>query len=252
METWSLLRSPHSQAMLVQEAERSTCLQDEETGARFPIREGVPVFVEQVSGQNLRYQRLYDAFAPLYDLSQRLAYQFFGGEEKVRKELLEPLGIRPGERVLEVSVGTGGNWRWLPEGVSLYGIDLSWGQLSQCRKNLARWKREAVLCQAEAEHLPFASESFDAVIHLGGINFFNDPAQAVGEMIRVAKPGARILIADESEAMASWGERVPGMRRFYREREAIVPETLLPEGMEDVQLRYHLRNQLYALTFKKP
>ena len=52
-----------------------------------------------------------------------------------------------------------------------------------------------------AECLPFADESFDVVFHVGGINFFNDRAKAIREMIRVAKPGSKILIADEPKSM---------------------------------------------------
>lgn len=251
-EPLSLLRSPLTLASLRGEPKDPLHLVDDSVGQSFPIRDGIAVFIGNVEGQNLRYQRLYDAFAPLYDFSQAIAYRFFGGERKVRMDLLAPLQIREGATVLEVSVGTGGNWRWLPESLDLFGVDISWGQLAQCKKNLARWNRKATLCQAEAEHLPFPDDAFDVVLHLGGINFFNDKRQAISEMIRVAKPGARLLIADETEDMARWGERVPGMKRFYRHRETISPSSLLPEGMQDVQLSYHLNHQLYALYFRKP
>ena len=49
-----------------------------------------------------------------------------------------------------------------------------------------------------AEDLPFADNSFDIVYHIGGINFFNDKAKAMQEMLRVAKPGTKLLIADET------------------------------------------------------
>ena len=42
---------------------------------------------------------------------------------------------------------------------------------------------------ASAEALPFQDATFDAVLHIGGINFFDDKAQALAEMARVAKPG---------------------------------------------------------------
>jgi len=46
--------------------------------------------------------------------------------------------------------------------------------------------------------LPFADNTFDIVFHNGGINFFNDKALAMNEMLRVAKPGSKLLIADET------------------------------------------------------
>jgi len=46
--------------------------------------------------------------------------------------------------------------------------------------------------------LPFADNTFDIVFHNGGINFFNDKALAISEMLRVAKVGNKLLIADET------------------------------------------------------
>ena len=48
------------------------------------------------------------------------------------------------------------------------------------------------------EELPFADNTFDIVFHNGGINFFNDKALAISEMLRVAKAGNKLLIADET------------------------------------------------------
>jgi ubiquinone/menaquinone biosynthesis C-methylase UbiE len=43
--------------------------------------------------------------------------------------------------------------------------------------------------QSNAERLPFADRTFDVVFHVGGINFFDQPAVAVREMVRVARAG---------------------------------------------------------------
>lgn len=59
------------------------------------------------------------------------------------------------------------------------------------------WPVELFLGNAEA--LPYRDNSFESVFHVGGINFFNDKRKAIEEMIRIAKPGARILIADETD-----------------------------------------------------
>ena len=48
------------------------------------------------------------------------------------------------------------------------------------------------------EELPFADNTFDIVFHNGGINFFNDKALTISEMLRVAKAGNKLLIADET------------------------------------------------------
>lgn len=69
--------------------------------------------------------------------------------------------------------------------------------LEKCQKSCAK-KTNLQLFHACAEDLPFADNSFDIVYHIGGINFFNDKAKAMQEMLRVAKPGTKILIADET------------------------------------------------------
>src|SRR6202035_247553 len=106
---------------------------------------------------------------------------------------------KPHARVLEVGVGTGANLRYLPPDIDFYGLDLSWGMLRKCRKKLRKCSGPARLSQAEASHLPFRTEVFDCVFHVGGINFFSDPKRAIREMIWVAKPGTKIVISDETE-----------------------------------------------------
>ena len=53
------------------------------------------------------------------------------------------------------------------------------------------------LVHCNAEDLPFADNMFDVVFHVGGINFFSDQQKAINEMLRVAKPSTKIMIADE-------------------------------------------------------
>ena len=58
---------------------------------------------------------------------------------------------------------------------------------------------------------PNQDDSFGGVFHIGGINFFDDKKRAIEEMIRVARPGSRILISDEKEKAAQAYERIiPG------------------------------------------
>lgn len=59
-------------------------------------------------------------------------------------------------------------------------------------------KTNLSLVNGSVEDLPFADNSFDIVFHSGGINFFSDKAKVISEMIRVAKPGTKILITNET------------------------------------------------------
>jgi len=89
--------------------------------------------------------------------------------------------------VLETSVGTGLNFKYLPCGVKLSGLDLSREMLVNCQANMRRWGMDADLYLGNAERLPFVDASFDVVFTAGAFNFFTNRQQAIREMIRVTK-----------------------------------------------------------------
>lgn len=227
------------------------------SGRRFPIREGIPVLFDetQVTGFNQRFQRFYNRIAGVYDAAIGIfGLLAGGGEARFRGEFLRQVEARPGSRVLEVSIGTGANLRYLPAQAAYFGLDLSWGMLKRCRSNLRRWRREAELILGNAEDLPLRDESFDAVLHVGGINAFNDRAQALSEMVRVARSGARVVVVDESAQMMESFAWAPSARKWleqHAERFA-APVDLLPHGMLEVQTQAIAKGNMYCLTFRKP
>ena len=230
-------------------------------GERFPIRNHIPDLrrPSDMSGANGKYNHLYETIGGFYDDIQRVvcACSAMDGDAYVRS-YMDPLEVRAGDSVLETSVGTGLNFKYLPLGVSLSGIDLSPEMLASCRAKLRRWGLQGDLFLGNAECLPFADSSFDVVFHVGGINFFNDRAKAIREMIRVAKPGSRILIADETEEhVKDMYERGPITSGYYKNRKEPVtaPIDLVPPEMLETHLELLKpmgKNRFYALTFRKP
>ena len=229
-------------------------LRNTATGRIYPLRDGIPLFVSTVTGSNLKYQTLYDRIAPGYDLAERI-YHWVTRRPNYRLEFINELELKPHARVLEVSVGTGANLRFMPMDIDFYGVDLSWGMLHKCQKNLLQWKREAHLFQAEAERLPFKVEAFDCVFHVGGINFFTDKTRAIKEMIWVAKSGTKIVIVDETErAIRQNYQRTPIVRNSFEPGTEKVrsPIDLVPREMKDIASREICGGKLYCLTFRKP
>jgi phosphatidylethanolamine/phosphatidyl-N-methylethanolamine N-methyltransferase len=105
------------------------------------------------------------------------------------------MGIKPGDRILEVGVGTGINTSLYPRNCQVTGIDLSTSMLEKARE---RVKREALrnvrLLEMDAASLTFANDSFDIVYAPYLVSVVPDPVQVVKEMRRVCRPGGRIII----------------------------------------------------------
>jgi ubiquinone/menaquinone biosynthesis C-methylase UbiE len=253
MEPWSLslLCDPETHAPLLM-ADRA--LIEPESNRHYPIREGIPVFLQAATGLNRKYQTMYDRLAPGYDLAERLV-RWVSRVPDYRLEYIAELEIAAGARTLEVSIGTGANLRYLRSDIEFFGLDLSWGMLRRCQRNLKNWKLSAQLFQGEAERLPFRDASFDCVFHVGGINFFNDKAGAIQEMIRVARPGTKVVIVDETEKVVTGAYRKnPFTSRYFegQGQAAFCPVDLVPRGMQDVQARQFADGKLYCLTFRIP
>jgi len=247
-------QDPIDQDPLIQEA---AGFRNPRTGFLYRVRNEIPVFLPRgaVEGPNARYQNLYDRIALIYDVSTRLyAWWKSGAEATRRKAYLELLEIHDGASILEVSVGTGANWPYLNRNLDFYGLDLSAGMLARCRRRARQLKIRFQLCQGLAEHLPFPSSVFDCVFHMGGINFFTDPGGALREMVRVAKPGTRLVVVDETEEVAKRNEDriVAGAFFKNRPRAIVAPASLLPSGMREVTVREIWERDLYVLTFRKP
>lgn len=247
----------HVSLELIEDSPRlhcSVCQKD------YPIHGGIPYFIqsEELTGLNRRFARLYDWFSWIYRPFSKAAFAVIGmNEAEGRGQVLDRMEPQGG-RLLEVSIGPGVNLPYLihrPDVGQIYGLDISPGQIKSCRSFARKNSWEVELFQGNAEELPFLNDSFEAVFHIGGINFFNDKKKAIYEMIRVAKPGARILIADETEKGARGYElTLPGFKRnFEGKRPAITPPIeLVPKEMEEVRLFDAWKGWLYCLEFRKP
>ena len=104
------------------------------------------------------------------------------------------MDIQPGERVLEVGVGTGINLSLYPRGATVTGIDFSSSMLEKARERAARKDAAPVrLLQMDAADLKFADNAFDIVYAPYLISVVPDPVRVAQEMRRVCRPGGRII-----------------------------------------------------------
>ena len=251
-----LLACPSCHAELKQVDDQLACTQCQTV---YPIVAGLPYFIEQqeLTGLNRRFSRLYDWFSWGYRAFSKAAFAYIGmSEEEARREVTDRLDPQGGP-VLEVSIGPGVNLPYLvdrPDISTIAGLDISPGQLHRCQEFAASQDWAVQLHLGTAEALPYPDNTFAGVFHIGGINFFNDKQRAISEMIRVAQPGARILICDENEKGAQAYERVlPGFKHSFKgQRQAIVPPIdLVPPTMQEIKLYDIWKGWLYCIEFRK-
>ena len=100
-------------------------------------------------------------------------------------------------KVLEIGVGMGADYlEWLKAGAQATGIDISGISLERARRRCESAGFLPDLRVADAEHLPFADESFDVVYSYGVMHHSPDTERCLQEARRVLKPGgeARVML----------------------------------------------------------
>ena len=111
--------------------------------------------------------------------------------------LCDAADLRPGDAVLDVAAGSGNTSISAARlGCSVTGIDYVPGLLATARERAASEGLQVEFVEADAEDLPFASASFDAVISVFGVMFAPDHDRAAAELLRVCRPGGTIAIAN--------------------------------------------------------
>ncbi len=148
---------------------------------------------------------MFDRLAPRYDLVNALAT--LGLEAGWRRAVLDAVAPRPGERVLDLAAGTGTSSDPIADaGAVVVSVDMSLGMLEEGRR------RYPGLCfvAGDALALPLADASFDAVTTSFGLRNVQDTEAALAELLRVTRPGGRLVVCEFSAPV--WGP----WRRVYR------------------------------------
>jgi len=122
------------------------------------------------------------------------------------RDVIDSLNLRPGQRVLEVGVGTGISLDSYPPYVHVVGIDPSAKMLQQAvAKAYENQLSQIELREGDALNLDFPDSSFDWVTTFHVMTVVPDPKRMMSEMVRVCRPGGRIAIvshfASESPAL---------------------------------------------------
>lgn len=209
-------------------------------------------FPKQLARETARHRQHFDDLSERYNDS--IARLLQSNEAVFRRTLVQLLKLKPRSHVLEVGVGTGSNLSYIfefAEGVMVDGIDLSPRMVGLCARHHLAQRQGLRLAVANAEHLPYPDEVFDAVLHFGFINEFGSPARGIAEMVRVVKPGGRVVISDDG---------IPPYLRGLPWAKALIsvnpsfgfdpPLDLLPASIANLEVRW-FANVFYIISFSK-
>ena len=134
--------------------------------------------------------RVYDRIAPLYDWFEAPMDRFGGRERRARV-----VGDAHG-KVLEVGVGTGRNLSLYPPDARVTAVDVSERMLEEASKRAGEAAQPVELEWADAEALPFADGTFDAVTATCVFCSVEDPVQGLREVRRVVKSGGEVRLLE--------------------------------------------------------
>ena len=140
--------------------------------------------------RSARLRRYWDRHARSYDRQMGFFDRWLFGDSRTW------ICSRATGQVLEVAIGTGLNLHLYPADVRLTAIEWSPAMLDITRHRAEQLGRTAELREADAQALPFPDASFDTVVCTLSLCAIPDDRQAVAEMVRVLRPGGRLLLLD--------------------------------------------------------
>lgn len=136
-----------------------------------------------------KVERVYSAYASVYDHTFGKVFQ------QSRESAVRGLPIQSGDKVLEVGVGTGEALPLYPPHCEILGIDLSDGMLDHARRRVKEYDLSHVtLERMDAGAMTLPDDHFDIVMAAYVVTAVPDYRSVVNEMIRVCKPGGRIVM----------------------------------------------------------
>ncbi|MFB9797630.1 demethylmenaquinone methyltransferase [Arthrobacter citreus] len=149
---------------------------------------------------------MFDDVAPKYDVVNDVLSM--GQTRRWRRIVVDAVGAVPGQRVLDLAAGTGTSSEpYADAGINVVACDFSLGMLKVGKRR----RPDIDFVAGDATNLPFDDNSFDASTISFGLRNVNEPKKALAEMLRVTKPGGRLVIAEFS------APTVPVWRTMYTE-----------------------------------
>jgi len=151
-------------------------------------------------------RRMFDAVAKRYDVTNDVLS--LGQDRRWRKDVLAAVDPRRGDLILDLAAGTGTSSEpFVAKGATVIPCDFSVGMLQVGKKA----RPSLPFVAGDGTRLPFADDTFDAVTISFGLRNIVDPLAGLKEMLRVTRPGGRLVVCEFSHPTN------PAFRKVYME-----------------------------------
>jgi demethylmenaquinone methyltransferase / 2-methoxy-6-polyprenyl-1,4-benzoquinol methylase len=166
-----------------------------------------------------RVSGMFDQVAKNYDRTNTVLSM--GNDRMWRVATTRAVAPRRGQRILDLAAGTGASSVSLAKsGADVVAADFSPGMIAEGRRRYGagvagRGIPNLTFVEADATALPFGDGEFDTVTMSFGLRNVNDPKKALRELLRVAKPGGRLVVCEFSHPPS---RSFNGLYRFYNDR----------------------------------
>ena len=157
----------------------------------FTLKESNSCRDEAIAPELESIKKIYAGYSNVYDVLFKRLFQ-----PRI-KHAINEMNIMPGDRVLDVGVGTGLSLPLYSRSCRVVGIDLSYAMLTKAKDKIRRnsLKNTSVL-NMNAMSLSFADDSFDKVLISHVVSVVPDPYKLISEVRRVAKKGSNVVIVN--------------------------------------------------------
>ncbi|WP_308193790.1 demethylmenaquinone methyltransferase [Microbacterium sp. SS28] len=160
-----------------------------------------------------RVSGMFDEVARGYDRTNTVLS--LGNDQLWRVATTRAVAPRKGQRILDLAAGTGASSVSIARsGAEVVAADFSPGMIAEGRRRHTGIPNLS-FTEADATALPFADAEFDAVTMSFGLRNVNDPKKALRELLRVTKPGGRLVVCEFSHPPSP---SFNGLYRFYNDR----------------------------------
>jgi ubiquinone/menaquinone biosynthesis C-methylase UbiE len=253
----NVFRSPIDNTLLTKAANGYI----DKSGNFFPIENGIPNFIYPPVSDLPMTEKFslewYKDNSDVYDEYLPITFNGFNVSEDVeRQKMVNALDLRPDHKVLEFGAGSGRDSiliaSRLGEKGELFLSDISADIFKHAVDKFkpGNYKPKTELFLANAYHLPVEDHYFDRVFHFGGINTFGDVKGTFREMIRVCKPGGKIVVGDENMPVwlrnTEFGKILMNTNFLYKD---LIPFEALPVEARNVKVEWIMGGVFYYLSF---